>query len=209
MIGGSREEPRSSANGTVVLVTSVGAAAGARAAAAALACAGSDVDRPGLLIELANGRSLRPSLVASHGARELEERLAAHLPAAGVASRGQVVHLALVADPSGLNDVAAALPAVRESVAAIHLPPSLLQPALDHPRIQASGALLRADLAGSRPLTALAVNDLIGRGLRVAVLKRPLGWLSARAALLGALPASSAALSARLVDRLLGVPPTR
>jgi hypothetical protein len=198
-----------SAGGAVVLVTSVGTAVGAGAATAALACAGSDSDRPGLLIELANGRAPRPSLVASGGARRLEERLAAHLPAVGVASRGRIVQLKLAADPGGLDEVAAVLPAVRESVAAIHLPPSLLQPALDHPGIRASGALLRADLREHRALTALAAQDLIGRGIRVAVLKRPLGWLSARAALLGTLPASSAALSARLVDRLLGVPPTR
>ncbi len=48
--------------------------------------------------------------------------------------------------------------------------------------------MLRADLEDDRSLTALAVRDLIDLDLRAAVVKRPLGWLAARAALLGALP---------------------
>lgn len=190
--------------GAVVLVTSVGAASGARAAAAALACAGSEPDRAALLIDLGGGpRAPRPSLVASTAARELEERLAAHLPDAGVASRGQICQLTLAADPSGLDGVAAALPVARDSIAVVHLAPHLLRPLLDDPRIRASAALLRADLDGDRPLTALAARDLIDRGLRVAVLKRPLGWLSARAALLGALRAIGDALPIWLRERLL------
>ena len=65
--------------GQVILATAVGAASGARAAAAALACAGSEPDRPGLLVEL-GGRAPRPTLIASSGARGLEQRLAVHLP---------------------------------------------------------------------------------------------------------------------------------
>lgn len=174
-------------NGPVVLVTWVGEASGSRAAAAALSCAGSDPDRPGLLVDL-GGRPPRPTLVASAGAHELEERLAAHMPEARAASRGQTCHLALPAGEDGLERLPAALPLVRDSVAVVHLPPALLQPALAAPRVEATGALLRADLSSDRALTGLAVRDLLARGLRVAVLKRPLAWIPARRALFGVLP---------------------
>jgi hypothetical protein len=168
------------------MVTRVGAAAGARAAAAALACAGSEVARAGLLVDVDAGRRPRPSLVASAAARELEERLAAHLPGAGVASRGRICHLALPGDVGGLELIGAALAIGRGSTTAVHLSPRLVQAALDGP-LRPTGALLRADLAEDRALTALAVGDLIERGVRPAVLKRPLGRLTARLALAGAL----------------------
>lgn len=188
---------------TVVLATRVGAASGSRAAAATLVCAGSDPDRAALLIELADGRAPRPSLVATAAARELEERLAVHLPEAGVASRGSICLLRLPADAEGVRQIPAALPLVRGSVAVAHLPPALLQLALAEPRIRPTGALLRADLDQDRALVALAVRDLISRGLRVAVLKRPLAWLAARRALLGALPPESGSLPVHLRERLV------
>lgn len=197
---GVREAPKSF---TIVVVTRVGAASGSRAAAAALACAGSEPDRAGLLIDLGEGRASRPSLLATAAARELEERLAVHMPEAGVASRGSTCHLKLPADAGGLAQVAAALPLGRGSPAVLHLPPRLLQPALAEAGIQPTAALLRADLAEDRPLAALAARDLIERGLRVAVLKRPLGWLAARRGLLGALPAGGGGIPVRLCDRLL------
>jgi hypothetical protein len=172
-------------SGPVVLVTTVGAASGARAAAAALACAASEPDRAALLIDLDGGRAPRPSLIATAGARSLEERLVAHMPDAAVASRGSTCQLKLPADPEGIEGIAAALPLVRESACVLHLPPGLLRPVLEEARIQPTAALLRADLAGDRALTALAARDLMGRGLRVAVIKRPLGWLAGRMALLG------------------------
>jgi hypothetical protein len=180
----------------VVLVTAVGEAAGSRAAAAALACAGSEPDRAGMLIDLAEGRPLRPLPITTAGARALEGRLAAHLPNAAIASRGAVCSLATAGQPSGdreggedsLDLVAAAIPLARDSVAVVHLPPHLLQAALDDPRVRPTGALLRADLPADRPLTALAARDLVARGLRLAVLKQPLGWMAGRLALLGALP---------------------
>jgi hypothetical protein len=187
----------------VVLVTAVGAATGSRAAAAALACASSDAERAGLLIDLAGGRAPRPSLVATAAARELEERLAAHLPDAGVASRGQTCHLQLPPDSDGIEQIAAALPLVRGSAAAIHLPPRLLQPTLAEARIHSTAALLRADLGEDRALTALAARDLIDRDLRVAVLKRPLTWVAARAAKLGVPPPGGSGLPGRLCERLL------
>jgi hypothetical protein len=186
-----------------VLVTTVGAATGSKAAAAALACAGSGPDQAGLLIDLAGDRPPRPSLIATASARALEERLAAHLPEAGVASRGQICHLSLPPDPSGVDQIPAALPIVRDSVAVLHLPPHLLQPTLSETRIRPSGALLRADLTQDRALTALVAADLIGCGLSVTVLKQPLGWIASRAAMLGALPLGSGGLPNRLRDRLL------
>jgi len=173
----------------LLLVTTVGAASGSKAAAAALACAGSDPDRPGLLIDV-GGRPPRPTLIASAGARELEERLAAHLPQLRAASRGQTCHLA-VPEEEALGSLRAALPLVRGSVAAVHLPPAWLQPLLAGEGIRPVGALLCADLDSDRALTALAAADLLGRGLRVKALKRPLGWVPARRALFGVLPADA------------------
>ncbi len=171
----------------VVLVTQAGAAAGSRATAAALACAASEPDRAALLIDLEEGRAPRSTLVATAGARALEERVAAHLPDAAIASRGCLCQLTLSPDPEALGTLAAALPLARESAAIVHLPPPLLRTLLAEPRIRPTGAVLRADLEHGRSLTALAVRDLIDLDLRTAVVKRPLGWLAARAARLGAL----------------------
>jgi hypothetical protein len=173
--------------GAVVLATWVGEASGSKAAAAALACAGSEPDRPGLLIDV-GGRAPRPTLVASAGARGLEERLAVHLPRLRAASRGQTCHLAVADDPEALESVRAALPLARDSIAVVHLPPGRLQGAFGEAGIQASGAMLRADLEDDRALTALAVRDLVDRGLRTKVLKSPLAWVPARRALFGVMP---------------------
>lgn len=188
----------------VVLVAATSTAVGSRAAAAALACAGSDADRAALLVDLGGERAPRPSLVATAAARGLEERLVAHMPEARVASRGSICHLVLAGDDAGLARVPAALPLVRDSAAVLRLPPRLLRPVLEEARIGATGALLVADLSRDRALTALTAGDLVQRGLRVAVLKRPLGWLAARRALVGALPAGAGALPPRLIARLLG-----
>jgi hypothetical protein len=190
-------------NGRIVLVAAVGAAEGSKAAAAALACAASEPDRPGLLIDV-GGRPPRPTLVASAGARELEERLARHLPELRAASRGQTCHLAIPLDESTFERVRAALPLVRETAAVVHLPPVLLQAVLAEVGIDPSAVLLRADLSADRPLAALAVGDLLDRDLCVRVLKRPLFWVSARRALFGVLPPSAtASLPARLRKSLL------
>jgi hypothetical protein len=190
--------------GLVILVTAVGAATGSKPAAAALACAGSDPDRPGLLIDV-GGRAPRPTLVSSAGARELEERLAAHLPHLRAASRGQICHLAVDDDPDAFDSVRAALPLARESVAVVHLPPARLQNALAEPGIRVSGALLRADLGSDRALTALTVRDLLDRDLQTVVLKRPLAWVPARRALFGVMsPGGPGGLPAFLRRALLG-----
>lgn len=190
-------------SGRVVLATSVGDASGSKAAAAALACAGSEPDRPGLLIDI-GGRPPRPTLAASTGARELEERLAVHLPQLRAASRGQTCHLAIPDDPEAFDRARAALPLVRDSVAVVQIPPALLQAALAEPGIDVSGALLRADLGTDRALAALATRDLVARQLQVKVLKRPLAWVSARRALFGVLPpGASGGLPAALAKTLL------
>jgi hypothetical protein len=190
-------------SGRVVLVTQVGGASGSRAAAAALACAGADPDRPGLLIDV-GGPPPRPTLVASTGARALEERLASHLPRHRSASRGQTCHLAVGADPLDLDAIRAALPLARESVAVLRLPPFLLRAVLAEPGIPVSAALLRADLGEDRALAALAARDLTARGLRVRVLKRSLAWVPARRALFGLLPPGSpGGLPSRLTAGIL------
>ena len=114
------------ADAATVLVAAVGEAEGARGAAAALACAGADADLATLLIDV-GGRAPRPTLLASTAARRLEERLAAHLPKARMAARGQVCHLAVPADPDGLGVASAAVTVARGALAALHLPPALLQ----------------------------------------------------------------------------------
>lgn len=190
-------------NGRVVLVTSVGAASGSRAAAAALACAGSEPDRPGLLVDV-GGRPPRPTLVASSGGRELEERLTVHLPELRVASRGGTCHLAMPGDSEGLERLPAVLPLVRETVAVLHVPPGLFQDVLRVRGVEPSAVLLRADLGSDRALTALVVGELGRRGALLRVLKRPLAWVPARRALFGVLPPDApGGLPIRLRETLL------
>lgn len=189
-------------SGRVVVVTAVGAASGSRAAAAALACAGSEPDRPGLMIDV-GARPPRPTLIASSGARVLEERLAVHLPALRAASRGQTCHLAIDPGGEGLRGVRAALPLVRDSVAVLHVPPASCRDLLDA-GFEVNGVLLRADLAVDQSLTALVVGELRERHPLVRVLKRPLAWVSARRALFGVLPADApGGLPGRLLQSLL------
>lgn len=188
--------------GPVVVVTTIGAASGARAAAAALACAASEPDQAALLIDVSEGRPPRPSLIATVGARALEQRLNAHMPDARVASRGQICQLSLLPNEEGIEQIAMAMPLVRESAAVIHLPAASTRQVLEEPRIGVTAALLRADLARARALTALAVRDLMAQELRVAVLKRPLGWLTARGALLGTIPSGIEVLPVRMRRQL-------
>ena len=177
-------------NGRVILVTAVGAVSGSRAAAAALVCAASEPDRPGLLIDI-GGRPPRPTLVASSGARELEERLTVHLPELRVASRGGTCHLAVPSDIEALERLPAALPLMRDAVAVLHVPAGLFQDVLRLQSVEPSGVLLCADLAADRAITALVVRDMRERNLLVRVLKRPLAWVPARRALFGVLPAEA------------------
>jgi hypothetical protein len=192
-------------NGTVVVVASVGGAEGSRGAAAALSCAGSGVERAALLVDV-GGRVPRPTLIASASAHRLEERLAARLPTLRPAARGEVCHLSVTADEGGMAAAGVAVTVARGGLAVVHVAPELLQPLMavsGAPRPDA--ALLRADLETSRPLVALAVDDLLRRGLRVAVLKRRLGWVAERRAGFGALGSDSGGLPESLLRRLLDV----
>lgn len=184
-----------------VAVTAVGAAEGARGAAAALACSGAEVDRASLLIE-PGGRPPRPTLLASSAARELEERIAGHLPWVRVAARGQVCHLAVPADEEGLAAASAAVTIARGGLAVIHVEPEFLQELVAADRPQVTGVLLRAELAADRSLLSLVAQDLIARGLDVSVLKRRLNWVDERRALFGVLGAE-AGVPPRVRDRLL------
>jgi hypothetical protein len=200
-------EPSSYVNplleGPVILVAAVGEAEGSRGAAAALSCAGADVDTATLLVDVGGGIA-RPTLLASAAAQKLEERLAAHLPQLRAAARGQVCHLAVPADPEGLDAASAALTAARGATAVLRVPPGLLQEVVEgSSAIRPSGVLLRADLDRDRALVALAARELMTRGLDLAVLKRRLGWMVERRALFGVLPAGSAGgLPGQLVRRL-------
>ncbi|HSK49605.1 MAG TPA: hypothetical protein VK889_03825 [Solirubrobacterales bacterium] len=179
------------AGAPAVVVTAVGRADGSAAAASALACAGAEPERVALLVGL-GGRAPRPTLVASEAARRLEERLATHLPSVRVAARGQLCCLAADADADGIAATAAAVTVARGSLAVIHLPPALLQSLLEAPQApRLSAALLRADLDRDRALVALLATDLLGRDLRLAVLKRQLGWVAARRAHFGVLAADA------------------
>ena len=196
--------------GPVVLVAAVGGAEGARAAAAALACAAADGDRAALFVDV-GGRPPRPTLLAAAPARELEERLAAHLPQARVAARGQVCHLAVGAGLEGFDAAASAQTLARAGVAVLHAAPEQVQPLLGAGLgSRLTAAMLRADLEDDRALLALAAADLLGRGLRVGVLKRRLAWVAERRALFGTLaPGAAAGLPTSLVDRLLERPGKR
>lgn len=178
--------------GPAVLVAAVGAAEGSRPAAAALACAGADAEHATLLIDV-GGRSPRPTLVASAAAQRLEERLAAHLPEAKVAARGHICHLAVAEDPDGLEIAGAAATVARDELRVVHALPAAVRALFAAPLgEELSGALLRADLATDRSLSALVVSDLLAQRLAVAVLKRRLPWVAERRALFGALAAGAA-----------------
>jgi hypothetical protein len=190
-------------DGTVVVVTSIGGAEGSRAAAAALSCAGSGVETAALLVDV-GGRVPRPTPIASASAHRLEERLAARLPTLRPAARGEVCHLSVAADEDGLAAAGVAATVARGAHAVVHVAPEMLQPLLDTPGApRPDAALLRADLAEARPLVALAVDDLLRRGVRVAVLKRRLGWVAERRAGFGALGSDSGGLPESLLRRLL------
>lgn len=192
-------------DGPTVLVAAVGEAEGARGAAAALACAGASIDEPALFVDV-GGRPPRPALLASTSAQRLEERLRRHLPDLRASARGQVCQLAVAARTEGLDAASAAMTVARGSVAVLHVPSDLLQPAIGGEfGLRPSAVLLRADLAQDRPLVALAVRGLLAQDLAVAVQKQRLSWVAERRALFGALPAGVAGgLPERLVKRVLG-----
>lgn len=202
-VGGAADVFEAPRHGNVVVVTAVGGAEGSRGAAAALSCAGSGIETAALLVDV-GGRVPRPTLIASASAHRLEERLAARLPTLRPAARGEVCHLSVAADEDGLAAAGTATTVARASLAVIHVAPEHLRSLLDTPEApRLDAALLRADLGTDRALVALAVDDLRERGLRVAVLKHRLGWVTERRAGFGALGSDSGGLPESLVRRLL------
>jgi hypothetical protein len=177
----------------VVLVAAVGDAEGSRGAAAALACAGADTEAVPLLIDL-DGRPPRPTLIATAAAQRLEERLAAHLPRARVAARGQFCQVSLAGDGDGLAAVSPAATVARGAAVVIHAESTRFRDLIEGgagPRPTA--ALLRADVRRDRALLALLVRDLTAAGIAVGVLKARIGWVAERRALFGALGSEQAA----------------
>jgi hypothetical protein len=183
----------------LIIVSTVGSAAGARFVAAALACSRAEPDGAALLVDL-GGRRPRAAVLAAGPARGLEERLAAHMPDAAVVSRGRLCHLVLPGD--GLDGVGPALAIGRGAAPVVLLPPTVVQVALDDPALRPGGAVLRADVRADRALTGLAVGDLLDRGIPAAVVKRPLGWVAARRAMAGILPAGAGPVVRPLGARL-------
>jgi hypothetical protein len=70
----------------------------------------------------------------------------------------------------------------------MHVSPEMFRSAIEDERFRWRAALLRAEMPAARGLVALAVPGLGRRGIRVKVMKRPLGWVASRRALAG-LPA--------------------
>ena len=94
----------------------------------------------------------------------------------------------------------------RGALAALYVPPVLVQPLLaEGLGSRLSGVLLRADLGVDRALTAMAVRDLRRRQLTAAVLKRRLPWVAERRALFGTLaPGAAGGLPEPLTRRFAG-----
>lgn len=183
-----------------LIVSAVGEAEGSLAAAAALACALAGREGAALLLDVGAESGPRPAVVASSRARELEGRFAAELPEVRAAARGVICHVALSGGPPALADAlgqAGGLPCV------VHVAPAGLHELIATGSLPL-GAMLRADLGADLSLTALAVGSLHSRGLRVRVLKRPLGFIATRRALAGALsPPARGGLPTRLLGGLM------
>lgn len=189
----------------LLLVSSVAGASGAADSAAMAAAALAEPERASLLVEVGRSRPRRPALAATADARELEERLVRECPAATPAARGRICSLAVATGDECLDQAGQAAEAARErgSPCVVQVPAPLLLPLADRDRIDAAGALLRADLPDSRPLTALVVRALGERRVRSRVVKRPPGRLPALLAAAGLpLPPRAAAESGRLLRPL-------
>jgi Transglycosylase SLT domain/D-alanyl-D-alanine carboxypeptidase len=169
----------------LALVTGIAEARGAPALAAALAAGPASAGS--LLLELgAENGVRRPAVLASDGARAIEERLSAALPELRPAARGHACHLCIAPRPDALELAAAAIAELPPGTPAVaHVPERLWQQGLAHRALRPGGALLRVDLPRDRELAALAVRDLRRHHARVKVAKRPLSWLSARRAMAG------------------------
>jgi len=189
---------------TLLLVSGVGDAEGARGAAGALACAASTPDQAALMVDI-GARQPRPTLLSSPAATALEAAIAGLFPDHAPAARGQLCHLALA--PS--TDALAALGLVADtrlqvSHLVVHLPYELLLAVLREGVLHPRGVLLRADMRPDRKLAAKAVRHLTRAGIPVAILGHRLHWVAERRALFGVLPADApGGLPGEIVTRLL------
>jgi hypothetical protein len=172
---------------TRLLVTALPGARGRTAVAAAIGVAlaaappdaGDGFDGAVLLVEVGDGRSRGPTILAAAAARELEGRLRAAGHAC--AARGRLAWLRIPAEPDWE-------PALVEAIA-----------------LGAAAVAMRADLPGQRALAALAVMELRAAGIRVLVTRHEPGRVATRRALAGIDPGGeSSRRSARLVERLVG-----
>jgi hypothetical protein len=192
----------------LVLATEAGRASGGLAEAAALAVAVAVRDRSAgvLMVEVdREGRRRRPTLLASDPARDLETALALCGRESAVA-RGNLCWLTLPAagEEDSLDEVAELtsepLPCL---LVVAHLPAADWARALERPRLQVSGGLVRADLASDRELGALAVAELRDRGIAARIAKRSPGVVATRRALAGLEPGGDASRRSERAARAL------
>jgi len=185
----------------------------ATAAAVAVAAAGLDQggERAALLVEAAGDRRRGPTMLASQGARRLEEALRGE--GLEAAARGALCWLRLDADGedplAGLRGaVGAAGGGARAAIAV--LPPPLWRPALEDERLRVAGGLLRATLPDQRSLAALAVRELGAAGARARIVGKAPGVVAARRAVAGLDPGGATGVRARrLAAGLLAPRPAR
>ncbi|HEX3562855.1 MAG TPA: transglycosylase SLT domain-containing protein [Solirubrobacterales bacterium] len=136
-----------------------------------------------LLIEVGEtARHRRPTLLASPGARRIEDVLKA--VGLRASARGHLCHLA-VTGREPMAEAARAISVSEAELAVIHLPGRLWVPALEAAGLRAAGGCLLVSLPAERPLAALAVDELARRGVPARVASKPPGQLAVRRALAG------------------------
>jgi Transglycosylase SLT domain/D-alanyl-D-alanine carboxypeptidase/Putative Flp pilus-assembly TadE/G-like len=193
----------------VILATAIGGSGGAMSVAAGVGVAitAEAGGRAVLAVDLdraSDGRG--PTVLASESARELEDELrAAEGPFGSAAARGNLCCLALSPDLDPFDRVAELLERrVPAAAVVVNVPPDRWLHALADGRLRARAGLMRAELPADRSLAALAVRELHERGMRAAVVSRPLGRVASRRALAGIEPGGAASRrGARLARRLL------
>jgi hypothetical protein len=192
----------------LVLATDLGEARGGLAVAAAVGVwVAAEAEPKGgsgvLLAEFGTQGGRGPTMLASPGARELEDGLRE----AGferVAARGRLCWLGLAATEETLSELPQAL-GVAVQPAIVHMPARLWPQALEAGALRPRAGLLRADLPGDRALAALAVAELRERRLAARVAAQPLGRIASRRAIAGLEVGGAAARRVgRLARGLLG-----
>ena len=139
-----------------------------------------------LLVEIGAGARRRgPTLLASSGARQVEDALRS----AGrrASARGHVCHLA-VEEAEPIEELAVSAAGSTAELAVIHLPGRLWVPALEANGLAPAGGCLLVSLPSERSLAALAVEELARRRVPCRVATRAPGQLAARRALAGIRP---------------------